>query len=108
MPKQLPRLPEIRDREDKQRRCQSLIARAVKIGKLIRPDTCELCGDKPKSDKRTLIYAHHHAGYDQPHNVWWVCHTCNLYLSGVEFHNGTVSKEEAMEFVFATRKYLHS
>lgn len=81
---------------------------AINQGVLIRPDTCELCGDKPtpttykkggKIVTRPSIEAHHWNGHQHPLDVWFVCRECNKLLRGDKFHNGTVSKEQALEHI---------
>lgn len=52
---------------------------ALKRGALTRPDTCEECdkASPPGSDGRSTIHAHHHAGYDRPLDVKWICAGCH-------------------------------
>lgn len=90
-----------------QTKAHALVSSAVRKGDLVRPDTCELCFDKPGSShgnskgkvkyQRPLIVAHHWAGYDQPLNVWWICASCNLILQNK--HDGSLSKSQARGFV---------
>src|SRR5208282_918645 len=51
---------------------------AIKSGRLVRPDKCGKCGcpDKPGSDGRTTIHAHHH-DYSKPLEVEWLCAKCH-------------------------------
>jgi hypothetical protein len=62
----------------KQNRAYSLVRSALKNGVLVRPDTCQKCGDKPQkaSDGRSKIHAHHH-DYDKPLDVEWLCSKCH-------------------------------
>lgn len=53
------------------------------------PAACEICGDS--YDK---CVAHHWNGYDNPADVWWICHSCNTSLSGPEWHSGLLAKDE--------------
>lgn len=55
------------------------VHKSLKSGLLIRPDSCSECGvhDPRGSDGRTLIHAHHHAGYDRPLDVQWLCSACH-------------------------------
>jgi hypothetical protein len=52
---------------------------AIRSGRLVRADRCEKCGrpDKPASDGRTTIQAHHYLGYENPLSVRWVCARCH-------------------------------
>ena len=50
---------------------------AVKTGKLDRPDTCQICGNKDN-----MIQAHHD-DYKKKLNVIWICKTCHM-----RFHLG--------------------
>lgn len=92
----------------KSKNAHAAIRVAISKGTIERPDTCELCGDKPKPitfktcygpQTRPEIYAHHWNGYDDRLNVWWVCQQCNARLAGEEYHIGRVTKEEAREIV---------
>lgn len=49
------------------------VYRAMKSGKLIRPDRCESCDRKCKPE------AHHHKGYDKENrlSVQWLCRSCH-------------------------------
>jgi hypothetical protein len=87
------------------------IGKAIKKGEMVRPNTCELCGDKPSpinvnlsngvSFQRSKIVAHHWCGYDHPLDVWHICQRCNSILRGPHFHNGSVTKEEARQIVLS-------
>lgn len=54
---------------------------AIKSGRLVRPDCCELCGVDPGRDPlgRSLLRADHHAGYSREHRltVRFVCPACD-------------------------------
>ncbi len=83
---------------------------AVKVGKLVRPKVCELCGtdvDQPDLLREALgltvyhrIVAHHWRGYDYPLDIWWICARCNRRLIGL--HDGSLTKAEA-QFVIKHR-----
>lgn len=50
---------------------------AVKKGLLIRPETCSRCGASPKTkDGRSAIQGHH-ADYEKPLDVEWLCPKCH-------------------------------
>lgn len=58
------------------RRAWSAVARALKSGKLTKPDCCNACGCKSDS-----IQAHHDS-YDKPLEVTWLCLKCHRSLHG--------------------------
>lgn len=78
-----------------------LLGEALGRSELSRPDTCELCGNAPSKEnaQRSRIVAHHWNGYDNPLDIWWICRRCNTLLMGPEFHNGSVSKEQARAYI---------
>lgn len=47
------------------------VANAIKGGTLVRPSTCEKCGDTGR------IHAHHD-DYSKPLNIRWLCHDCHM------------------------------
>lgn len=73
MSKTLPPLP-----EDIQKQARLAVNRAVKSGRLVRPDICQHCGKTPKrgSDGRSLIQGHH-KDYSKPLDVEWICAKCH-------------------------------
>lgn len=88
----------------------TLVNKAIAAGQLIRPDTCEICGEAPKRTPRQIqnphwtrpgIVGHHWRGYegDAILDLMWICVSCNSKLSGPCFHNGSISKEESRELV---------
>jgi len=74
---------------------------AIKSGILLKPDECELCSN----DKSIRIVAHHWNGHDNPLDVWFICDGCNQKLIGPEFHNGSITKEQAR--IIVTSPYLN-
>lgn len=50
----------------------------VSVGKLIKPNTCESCGEAHPLDK---IDAHHYLGYEHEHwlDVEWLCKKCHQF-----------------------------
>lgn len=86
---------EYQARKKKQGWASQIFRKAMKKGEVSRLDTCELCGRNPRKEKRYDLVAHHWNGYDNPLDIWWICSRCNNILMGPEFHNGSVSKEEA-------------
>lgn len=100
---------------DKAARAGAILNKAVKDGELERPTVCELCGQTPKPTpvtrsngnhfERPSVVGHHWQGYDKPLEVLWICQRCNIKLTGPQFHNGTVTKDESKEYVLSfTRK----
>lgn len=56
------------------------VRHALIAGKLTKPETCQKCGQpdaKTGGARRSSIHAHHHAGYDRPLDVEWICITCH-------------------------------
>lgn len=61
------------------RKAQQLLNRAIKAGRIRRPETCSRCGVKPRNRKRSGILGHHH-NYSKPYSVTWVCERCHKEL----------------------------
>lgn len=89
-------------------RAHADVSLAVKEGRLIRPDICELCGRSAKiATELSSIFrvgyggyklnGHHYNGYDKPLDVWWICHKCNHSLCGR--HDGSLTLEQARSMV---------
>jgi ribosomal protein S27AE len=51
------------------------VARAIKTGRLMRPDICEKCGDLGHVSA-------HHDDYDRPLDVRWLCRRCHRLIHG--------------------------
>lgn len=51
-------------------RARSAVSRAVKAGRLERPDHCSECGAECKPTA-------HHADYEKPLEVVWLCRLCH-------------------------------
>lgn len=90
----------VRQYEIKRYLAMSQVAKALKDGRLIKPNQCELC------DGESFLVGHHWKGYDGPDaiDVLWVCRGCNIILRGRKYHNGSVSKEESRAVVGASVK----
>lgn len=60
------------------RACANAVHRAIKAGRLVRPDRCERCGEDPgkAKDGRPLVQAHHE-DYSRPLEVRWLCTLCH-------------------------------
>jgi len=57
-------------RNKEKRRAHVLLNRAIKLGKMMRPDFCSECLEKCKPDG-------HHVDYSLPLNVVWICRKCH-------------------------------
>lgn len=55
-----------------------LVRSAIESGTLVRPDSCNRCGQSPPKarDGRSRIHAHHH-DYSRPLDVEWICAKCH-------------------------------
>lgn len=62
------------------------LRKAIKSGRMIRPDNCELCNTSGPT------FGHHFKGYLFPLEVWFVCISCNTRLT---VHDGSQTKENA-------------
>lgn len=58
-----------------------LVSIAIAEGRLIRADSCELCGSS-QGDWRTWHVEAHHEDYARPLDVIWLCVTCHRRLHG--------------------------
>jgi hypothetical protein len=56
------------------------VRRAIVAGELTPPTLCAQCGkpSKPDAAGRRTIHAHHHAGYEKPLDVEWLCVKCHF------------------------------
>lgn len=70
------------------RRAQRRVAHLIRMGVLVRPNTCEECG------RRVFIEAAHW-NYDQPEVVRWLCRTCHRTWDHAEPKGGTVESMAA-------------
>lgn len=67
------------------------VKKAIKSGKLIRPDNCEVC------EKEGKIEAHHE-DYTKPLDVIWMCQYCHLYHhQRSRFHADRLSEKTSKE-----------
>lgn len=68
-----------RERHPERIAAYAILTEAVSTGKLVRPETCTVCGEIPSAmrDGRTGIQAHHANGYDKPLDVMWLCVACH-------------------------------
>ncbi len=59
------------------------VVRALKNGKLSKPENCQVCGSQSK------LNAHHH-DYQLPLSVIWLCITCHRRIHSKHFNTGGV------------------
>jgi len=71
------------------------INQALRNGTFERADKCEICGKEYKT------IAHHWNGYENPFDVWWVCHKCNAHLP----HDERITKEQARARINGLKEY---
>jgi hypothetical protein len=72
-----------RRRYPEKKRASRTLWRAVKTGKIIKPERCSKCGDLDKklgSGSRTTIHGHHYNGYHNPLQVVWLCYRCHVQV----------------------------
>lgn len=60
-------------------KAREAVQKALRYGKLIKPNTCEICKEYFK-DKRKIHG--HHEDYNQPLKVVWCCKRCHNELDG--------------------------
>ena len=60
-------------RNQHKKRAHGAVAKAVRDGRLDKPERCERCGRKPPPRR---LHAHHH-DYSKPLDVEWVCTRCH-------------------------------
>lgn len=67
---------EIRRRYPERDKARRSYRYAIETGVLVRPDTCEMCGEKPKVGK----IQGHHEDYSKPLEVKWLCVRCHGFV----------------------------
>lgn len=70
-------------------RCRNALTRAVKSGKIQRPDTCSDCG------KGSCQIQGHHEDYSKPLDVIWLCRVCHGRLHRKVVMDGLVPLSES-------------
>lgn len=60
-------------------RAYGRIRSQIKAGLIVKPDACSRCGHMPSpgKDGRSMLQAHHHAGYHRPLDIVWLCVGCH-------------------------------
>lgn len=69
------------DEKQLRHKVREMVRYAVKRGELIKPSSCERCGEEHPS---SYITAHHHKGYEPPNelDVQWLCRKCHGAVHG--------------------------
>lgn len=62
-----------------QRLAHHAVGRALRSGRLVRPEVCERCGKIPTTRG---LHAHHYKGYELEHvlDVQWLCGSCHNFV----------------------------
>lgn len=80
-----------------------LVRRAIRRKRLIPASTCQICSHdlemlaeqtEENWDRfsvipppKAILYAHHH-NYRKPLDVWWLCHSCHMFLHAAQRQYG--------------------
>ncbi len=67
---------------------RSKVSRAIRAGRLTRPNHCELCG-------REAWIVGHHEDYDKPLVVMWLCQVCHSLQHANDLHTTVRRKRRA-------------
>lgn len=59
-----------RDKYPEKYKARTALAHALRAGRVVKPDCCEVCGKATRLDG-------HHADYSKPTEVRWVCRPCH-------------------------------
>lgn len=65
--------------EENVRKARYYASNAIRDGRLIRLDNCEICKVKDWGKKRSMIEAHHYKGYNKANwlDIKWLCTNCH-------------------------------
>ena len=68
-----------REKYPEQAAVNRIFGAALRHGRIVRPDTCEMCGQKPAPNRlgRSSIQGHHD-DYSKPLEVRWFCQPCHI------------------------------
>jgi len=66
---------------DQRRRVQCLLKYAVKVGRIVKTDHCEMCHGL-FIERR--LQGHHFKGYEFPLEVKWLCYRCHKAIHSME------------------------
>ncbi len=58
---------------DRKRKAWNALYYALKTGKIVKPDKCDICGEAKKTQG-------HHRDYEKPFKVTWCCQDCHVLL----------------------------
>jgi predicted DNA-binding protein YlxM (UPF0122 family) len=84
-------------------RAQDILEAAIRRGDIKRQETCEACGDSPiYKDGRSGVQAHH-ADYNKPLEVEWLCQQCHH-----EWHQNNTARALTEDLPKMTRKEICS
>lgn len=62
------------DADPIKRRAQQAVRDAVRKGRLVKPSSCEMCGDIVRAGR---LEGHHANGYEDKLSVEWLCRWCH-------------------------------
>lgn len=84
------------------------VARALRRGELVRPDTCERCGKSAAANGRGLD-GHHHQGYDPAHilDLQWLCLSCHARVHGAPAAHAVRTPEQYLAIAQKGAKALY-
>jgi len=71
--------------ERKAVRANNQVARAIRAGTLTRPSECSRCGSACRAEG-------HHADYDKPLDVEWLCKPCHARITGAAIRAAKAAK----------------
>jgi hypothetical protein len=87
-------LRKLKEMSQEKDRIRNRVHRAVKSGKLIKPDHCQHCGLVVPCDKPHALQAHHE-DYSRPLEVEWLCYHCHGWTDMVKQMKWQLSHEWA-------------
>lgn len=85
-----------RKRHPERQRAQDTLRTAIRNGSLVRPNRCPCGSERPQA---------HHADYDKPLEVTWLCRSCHLvehggsFLKSEDAHKGERPRDSKGRFV---------
>ncbi len=75
-------------------RAHRVVLNEIRQGRLVRPESCEECGNVPGQNRigHPLIHAHHD-DYNQPREVKWLCVDCHRRMNRIEVSDALVDQD---------------
>lgn len=70
-------------------KARAAVQNEVRRGRIAKPERCQECGCVAR------VEAHHHAGYDRPLDVLWLCKRCHVAADALLALLDRIGKEEA-------------